>query len=61
MAQENVEHYNSILDESKRILGLSKKRYQNGQNTITNLIVIEHSHQELLNEFLRAMGVYYNA
>lgn len=61
IAQENVEYYNSILDESKQILKLSKQRFQKGQNTITNLIVIEHSHQELLNEFLRTMGVYYNA
>ena len=61
MAQENVEYYNSIIDESKRILDLSKQRYQKGQTSITNLIVIEHSHQELLNEFLTAIGSYYNA
>lgn len=61
MAQENVGYYNSIIEESTRILNLSKQRYQKGQTSITNLIVVEHSHQDLLNEFLSAIGVYYNA
>lgn len=61
MAQENVEHYRDIIDESRRILNLSKQRYQKGKTALTNLIVVEHSHQELLNEFLDAMGIYYNA
>lgn len=61
MAQENVEHYKDIMDESRKILNLSKQRYQKGQATLTNLIVVEHSHQEFLNEFLSAIGVYYNA
>lgn len=61
MAQENVEHYKSILAESSRILELSKQRYQKGSTALTNIIVVEHTHQELLNEFLTAMGVYYNA
>lgn len=61
MAQENVGYYNSMIDESKRILDLSKQRYQKGQTTITNLIIVEHSHQDLLKEFLNSMGAYYNA
>ncbi len=61
MAQENVEHYKDILDESTRILNLSKQRYKKGETSLTNLIVVEHSHQELLNEFLEAMKVYYNS
>ena len=61
MAQENVAYYNSIIDESRRILELSKQRYQKGQTVITNLIVVEHSHQDLLKEFLSSIGVYYNA
>ncbi len=61
MAQENVEHYRDIIDESRRILNLSKQRYQKGKTALTNLIIVEHSHQELLNEFLDAMGIYYNA
>ena len=61
MAQENVEHYKDILEESNEILNLSKKRYQKGQTSLTNLIIVEHSHQELLKEFLDAMKEYYNA
>lgn len=61
MAQENVGYYKSIIDESKRVLDLSKQRYKKGKTSITNLIVVEHSHQELLNEYLDAIGIYYNA
>lgn len=61
MAQENVGYYQNIIDESKKILNLSKQLYKKGQISITNLIVVEHSHQELLNEYLAAIGVYYNA
>ncbi len=61
MAQENVEHYKDILEESNEILNLSKQRYRKGQTSLTNLIIVEHSHQELLKEFLDAMKEYYNA
>lgn len=61
MAQENVGHFYEIIDESRQILNLSKQRYKKGKTTLTNLIVIEHSHQELLNEFLGAVGTYYNS
>ena len=61
MAQENVNYYKSIIDDSRKILNLSKQRYKKGESSMTNLIVIEHSHQELLNEFLDAIGIYYNA
>lgn len=61
IAKENVEHYDEILKESKEILKLSKQRYQKGKTSLTGLIVVEHAHQELLNEYLAAIGVYYNA
>lgn len=61
IAKENVEHYDEILKESREILKLSKQRYQKGKTTLTGLIVVEHAHQELLNEYLGAIGVYYNA
>lgn len=61
MAQENVGHYYEIIDESRQILNLSKQRYKKGKTSLTNLIVIEHSHQELLNEFLSAVGTYYDS
>ncbi len=61
IAQENVSHYREILDESNRILKLSKQRYKKGKTPLTGLIVVEHAHQELLNEYIEAMSIYYNA
>ena len=61
MAQENVNHYKNILAESNKVMQLYKQRYKKGDSNITNLIVFEHSHQEMLNEYLAAMGVFYNA
>lgn len=61
IAQENVGYYSGIINESRKILDLSKQRYRKGQTSLVNLVVYEHSHQELLNEFLNAMGQYYNA
>ena len=61
MAQENVNYYKSIIEDSRKVLNLSKQRYKKGKTSMTNIIVVEHSHQELLNEFLDAMGIYYNA
>ena len=61
MAQENVNYYKSIIEDSRKVLNLSKQRYKKEKTSMTNIIVVEHSHQELLNEFLDAMGIYYNA
>lgn len=61
IAMENVEHYKDILDESNRMLELSKKRYAKGKTQLTNLIIVENAHREVLNEYLSAIGVYYNA
>lgn len=61
IAKENVSHYDEILQESKEILRLSKQRYKKGKTPLTSLIVVEHAHQELLNEYIGAIGVYYNA
>lgn len=61
IAQENVAHYDEILKESGEILKLSKQRYKKGKTPLTSLIVVEHAHQELLNEYIGAIGVYYNA
>src|SRR5574344_317672 len=61
IAKVNLEHYKSIVNESNEILKLSKQKYKKGQMPLTSLIVIEHSHQELLNEYLSAIGVYYNS
>ncbi len=61
IAKENVAHYDAILKESAEILKLSKQRYKKGKTPLTSLIVVEHAHQELLNEYISAIGVYYNA
>lgn len=61
MAQENVGHYKEIVEESNKILNLSKQRYRKGKTSLANLIIVEHSHQELLNEYLEAVRAYYNA
>ena len=61
MAQENVEHYKRILDKSQKILNLSKQQYKKDKSNLVNLIVVEHSHQELLKEFLDTMKEYYNS
>lgn len=61
MAQENVGHYKAIVEESNKILNLSKQRYKKGKTSLANLIIVEHSHQELLNEYVEAVRAYYNA
>ena len=61
MAQENVEHYKRILDKSQKILNLSKQQYKKDKSNLVNLIIVEHSHQELLKEFLDTMKEYYNS
>ena len=61
IAQDNLKHYAEIMQESNEILKLSKQRYKKGKTPLTSLIVVEHAHQELLNEYIAAIGVYYNA
>lgn len=60
IAKENVGHYNAIIDESNEILSLSRARYKKGKSSLMNLIINEHTHQEYLNEYISAVGVYYN-
>ncbi len=40
---------------------MSEKRYEQGQASLLNLFIIENSHQEMINEYIRAMQVYYQA
>ena len=61
IAKENVEHYDDILQESAEILKLSKQRYSKGKIPLTSLIVVERYHQDVLHEYISAIGVYYNA
>lgn len=60
-AKENMNYYKDILKESDDILRMSEKRYAEGHTSLLNLFVIENSHQEMLNEYISAMQVYYQA
>ena len=40
---------------------MSEQRYAKGDTQLLNLFIIENSHQEILNEYISAMQVYYNA
>lgn len=58
-SQENMNYYKEILKESDEILKMSTERYRNGQTPLINLFMIENGHQEILNEYLIAMDLYY--
>lgn len=60
IAKENVHHYDEIINESNQILKLSREHYQKGKGSLMNMIINEHTHQEYMNEYISAVGVYYN-
>ena len=60
-AKENMAYYKDIMKESDNILKMSEKRYANGQTSLLNLFIIENAHQEMINEYISAMQVYYQA
>ena len=60
-AKENMLYYKDILSLSDEILKMSKQRYQKGETSLLNLMYIENSHQNILNEYINAMEVYYMA
>ncbi len=60
-AKENMEYYRDIMEESKRILDMSKERFGKGKTTFLNLLIVENSYQQTLQEYLKAMGLYYSA
>ena len=60
-AKENMNYYKDILSDSDTILKMSEKRYEKGQTSLLNLFVIENTHQEILNEYISAMQVFYTA
>ena len=59
-SKENMTYYREILEESDEILKMSSERYKNGQTSLINLMWIENGHQEILNEYLTAMDIYYS-
>lgn len=60
IAKENVHHYDEIINESNQILKLSREHYKKGKGSLMNMIINEHTHQEYMNEYISAVGVYYN-
>lgn len=60
-AKENVEYYREIMKESQNILEMSKKRFGQGKITFLDLLFIANNHQERLQDYLRAMDLYYSA
>ncbi len=60
-AKENMEYYREIMQESRDILEMSKERFSKGKTTFLNLLIVENTHQQTLQEYLKAMGLYYSA
>ena len=60
-AKENIEHYKVILQESVEVLDNYKKRYENGQVILLNLLQVETAHQENVREYINAVQVFYDA
>lgn len=60
-AKENMGYYKAILKESDNILKMSEQRYADGKTSLLNLFIIENSHQEILNEYISDMQVYYDS
>lgn len=60
-AKENIGHYKVILEESTEVLETYKKRYEQGQVTLLNLIQVENAHQENVKDYISAVQVYYDA
>lgn len=60
-AKENMEYYREIMQESRDILEMSKERFSKGKTTFLNLLIVENSHQQTLQDYLKAMGLYYSA
>lgn len=56
---ENMKYSSQILADSKRIVELSTKRYINGHNTYSDLIVNENSHQEVLSQYLTILSRHF--
>ena len=55
-----MNYYKEILKESNEILEMVTKRYKNGETALINLIMTENNHQQVLNEYLVAMDLYYS-
>lgn len=60
-AKENIGHYKNILKDSMTILQDFKRRYENGEVTLLNMIQVENAHQENIKDYIGAVQIYYDA
>lgn len=56
---ENMKYSRQILADSQKIIKLSTERYIKGQNTYSDLIINENSHQEVLSQYLSSMSRHF--
>ena len=56
---ENMQYSQKILDESAKIVNLSKEAYIKGKNSYTDLIINETAHQEILSQYLNSMSRHF--
>ena len=60
-ARENTGYYKEILSESEQILKMSYERYKSGKVPLMNVMLNENAHQQVLNEYIDSIDVYYQA
>lgn len=60
-ARENTGYYKEILSESEQILKMSYERYKSGKVPLMNVMINENAHQQVLNEYIDSIDVYYQA
>lgn len=60
-AKENTGYYKEILSESEEILKMSYNRYKSGKVPLMNVMLNENAHQQVLNEYIDSIDVYYQA
>lgn len=56
---ENMEYSKRILEDSKKIVMLSTKRYAEAKNNYTDLIINVNAHQEVLTQYLETMSRHF--
>lgn len=56
---ENMQFSKEILADSKKIIQLSMKRYVDGQNNFSDLLLNANSHQEIVTQYLTTMSRHF--
>ncbi len=61
-AKENLNQYDeNIIDRSNELLKIAKKSYELGNSSITTLIMLEESYQDVQVAYVNALADYYKA